>query len=134
MSKSSKGSGHKGNKSNVEKLRKPPVLAPGKEIQLDPAEKTNTQELNMKMGVVHNQIGFNRRLYLKNERQMMADFDVMQSKMDTTIDMIKKKYKIIGQIKNIDFNRGVIIFQLLSLSFCLLANSFTSYIRTNPTN
>ena len=94
------------NKGNKEKLS-----VPSKEIKIDKIDSENMMALEMELNSLIMSQGRNRRNFLKAEKILMAKMDAVTGKMQTTEELVKKKYKVIGKFKKVDYDKCIIFLE-----------------------
>jgi len=90
---------------------KPFVQKPSKEIKIDQQEMDIIKKNNVIVDELTFLFGKNRATYISKERVLSNKMDEIHAEIQEYMKVITDKYKIIGNIKQVDFTENKIILE-----------------------
>jgi len=78
------------------------------QIKLDKADLDNLKTLDTSLLKISSQLALLEYEHWKKKQFLLKQIEQLQNQYNTSLSVIKRKYKIIKPIKNIDFDKGII--------------------------
>ena len=98
-------------KSGFTPKEKANIVDPSKEIKIDKIEAESIKTVSEQLDNLSISVGMLRVDFVMKEKNLIANMQKLQSQLMANMKNIEAKYKIIGRIKSVDYEKNLIILE-----------------------
>ena len=98
-------------KSGFTPKEKANIVDLSKEIKIDKIEAKSIKTISQKLDNLSSNVGILRVDFVMKEKSLISNMQQLQGQLMANMKNLESKYKIIGRIKSVDYEKNLIILE-----------------------